>query len=160
MKPNDIIARMDGFALELLEAAPKAEALQDRIAVFKEIGRWVMIKNGLEDSDGEGIRDYRHRLKGNAPDGKDDKRPSTFNRVGKPPVALEPDDPSVGDGLAQLRARIPRSGDGANNRRIRSLSQHTGGPPFAHAGRDRSVSAELPGTPESVGTDANGGGKL
>ena len=110
--PNlNIAKRMDYLARDLMaKASDGTLPLEERVGIFKEIAKWVAIKNKLDDSgsEGSGIDEYRNRLKSAAAGGAPDPGPDARARPVKPPkpefaIVGEPE----GSRLAELRRRLP-----------------------------------------------------
>ena len=95
---DQIVSKMEALALTMLE---KVETKDEKINldlqmdVFERIGKWVAIKNKLENDDGGGIADYKRRLQGAA-----DKHPKRSRHE------------TGGSRLDAFKSRIPRADDG------------------------------------------------
>jgi hypothetical protein len=66
-RKTELVASKDVFAIELLEQAKTSESLADKIAAFEKIGRWIAIKNRLEDKDeveGASLAALKVRIRG------------------------------------------------------------------------------------------------
>ena len=158
MAEGDIIAQMDGFALDLLTNAKSAEALADKVAAFKEVGKWVAIKNRLEDAEDEGehLRDLKSRF-------KSDTAVRTGHRSGvglrgRHPDSLDADEPDAGTGLEALRARIPRTGNGGDDGGVRGAGGNPGGAAATAPRRHRSIRPSVSsGQQPDAGHDDSGG---
>ena len=108
-KGVDLIGVMDNFAGELLEQAKATEGLADKIAAFEKIGRWIAIKNRLEDKDDESgalLTNLKARLRGRpihlTPE---HQRMAALRRWGKSDATSEGD--NGGPALEALKAKLP-----------------------------------------------------
>lgn len=122
VKSDDFVDKMDQFANELMDKARSSDvSLQSGLDTFKELARWVGIKNRLGDLDGTGesLDEFRAKLRSSeapprsgAPRGANwAKRNSTPHIVGgqggsaldairrKLPSANAGDDAGAGDDL-------------------------------------------------------------
>lgn len=124
-----VVQKMDAFAIELLGLAKASESLADKIAAFEKIGKWVAIKNKLEDKEenmGASLNDLKRKLKidasgtkgrpGNPHPSPHAQRLGGLARWGHPP----PPDGNGGPALDALKAKLPASGRGADNGGVRS----------------------------------------
>jgi hypothetical protein len=84
-KGKTLIAWMDRFAAELLKRGRVAEGLEDQLAVFDRIAKWIAIKRGVEDGDQEGalLNDLRSRV--NSERGRPAASPSSGPLFAPPP---------------------------------------------------------------------------
>lgn len=100
-----IVNSMEALALDLLKRAegPKV-AIDVQMDVFDRIGKWIAIKNKLENDDGGGIAEYKRALAGEA-----HKHPTARRSRGRP------DQPTGGAALAALKSRIPSADDGGSS---------------------------------------------
>lgn len=100
--------RMDEYMLRLLDEAEMASGqltIEQRLAVFNSLGKWVAIKNKLMDvMEGEQLNDLRTRLySGEAPG-------DTTERTRRANAAKRGYATGNARGLAELKARLPRAG--------------------------------------------------
>ena len=94
---EQIVHKMEALALSMLgEVDVDKITLDLKMDVFERVGKWIAIKNKLENDDGGGIADYKRRLQG-APD----KHPPRRSRG-----------ETGGDRLAAIKSRLPGSNDG------------------------------------------------
>lgn len=158
MAEGDIIAQMDTFALDLLSGAKSAEALADKTAAFKEVAKWVAIKNRLEDAgeEGEGIRDLKSRFKSD--DAKPTRGPGAGRGAHLRDRSRDPDEPGAGTGLEALRARIPGSGRRGDDGGVHGDRGDSGGAAASAARRNRRVRPVIPGgeQPDAADNDSSG----
>jgi hypothetical protein len=66
-RKTELVASMDAFAEGLLEQARVSESLADKISAFEKVGKWIAIKNRLEDKDcetGASLNDLKSKLRG------------------------------------------------------------------------------------------------
>ena len=101
-----IILKQEALALDLLQAAEKSDNLDMKMDLFERVGKWVSIKNKLENDDGGGIADYKRRL--HAESSETDKHPAA--RRSRPAQA------NGGSRLDAIKSRIPQSNDGGSDR--------------------------------------------
>jgi hypothetical protein len=115
--------RMDEFGARLLTAAEDAPDLEDKLAVFKAVGRWVAIKHAIKagDEKGGGLAGYRKTLRGGADKppkrrGFQDHTPEQQRaRVMRRWHPGSDSNSSEGDGgpeLEAFKARLPKSSHG------------------------------------------------
>ena len=93
-----IILKQEALALDLLQAAEKSDNLDMKMDLFEKVGKWVWIKNKLEDDGAGGIADYKRRL--HAESSETDKHPAA-RRSGRQ-TAL-----NGGSKLDAIKSRIP-----------------------------------------------------
>ena len=97
-----IILKQEALALDLLAEASKSDNLDMKMDLFEKVGKWVWIKNKLEDDGAGGIADYKRRL--HAESSETDKHPAA--RRPRPAQA------NGGSRLDAIKSRIPRTDDG------------------------------------------------
>ena len=96
-----IILKQEALALDLLQAAEKSDNLDMKMDLFERVGKWVSIKNKLENDDGGGIADYKRRL--HAESSETDKHPAA--RRSRPAQA------NGGSRLDAIKSRISATND-------------------------------------------------
>ena len=101
-----IILKQEALALDLLAAAAKSDNLDMKMDLFEKVGKWVWIKNKLEDDGAGGIADYKRRL--HSESSETDKHPAA--RRSRPAQA------NGGSRLDAIKSRIPQSNDGSSSR--------------------------------------------
>jgi len=98
-----IIRKQEALALTMLEKADKTDITIDiQLDVFDKVGRWVAIKNKLEDEGAGGINDFKRRITGET---DSDRRSAKRNRA---PGATPESRPR----LEALKGRLPTAGAG------------------------------------------------
>jgi hypothetical protein len=123
-KSDNLVEKLDAFALELL-AATEGGGVQQKVDIFKEIARWVGIKNRLDTGDtdeGSRLNGYRDQLANPAPPPAEPDRPG--RAINKPGAARAaslkrwakdggPDtaDDNGGSALDAIKSRLPRGSD-------------------------------------------------
>jgi hypothetical protein len=116
-KKDELVKSVDAFANELRELARKDDIiLQVRLEVFRELARWVAVKNKLSETEesGDGLSELRQRInrppqKG-APSERASQRRESFSRF--------PENPARGgSALEAIKRALPRAngGDDAND---------------------------------------------
>ena len=102
---EEIVRKMEALAISMLARVDvKSEKvnLDLQMDVFERVGKWIAIKNKLENDDGGGIADYKRRLTGET-----DKHYSPSRRP-----RGRADQPSGGRALDAIKSRIPSADDG------------------------------------------------
>ena len=105
---DQIVSKMEALALTMLERVGGQDekiTLDLRMDVFERVGKWIAIRNKLENDDGGGIADYKRRLHG---EGAADKHPAGARRSGR---AGE----TGGARLAAIKSRIPAANAGGDD---------------------------------------------
>ena len=111
---DEIIKKQEELALEMLgKVLGKSGTDEEKIPldlkmdIFEKIGKWVAIKNKLENDDGNGIADYKSRLR--EAEGVSDKRPRTARRgrAAEPAPVL-----NGGKQLDRFKQRLHSTDDG------------------------------------------------
>jgi hypothetical protein len=105
---EEIVRKMEALAIAMLARVDvKSEKvnLDLQMDVFERVGKWIAIKNKLENDDGNGIADYKRRLTGET-----DKHvsPSRRPRRGNP-------EETGGRALQAIKSRIPGADDGGDD---------------------------------------------
>lgn len=100
---EQIVHRMEALALDMLEGT-KDVNLDIKMDVFERVGKWVSIKNKLENQDGGDIRDYKRILHGES---EIDKHPAAARRSGRKHAV-----PNGGSRLEAIKSRIPKDDAG------------------------------------------------
>lgn len=94
-----IILKQEALALDLLKAAETSDNLDMKMDLFEKVGKWVWIKNKLEDDGAGGIADYKRRL--HAESSETDKRPTARRSRGA--------EQNGGARLDAIKSRIPQA---------------------------------------------------
>ena len=94
---SQIVLKQEELALDLLKEAKTCDSLDLKMDLFEKVGKWVWIKNKLEDDGAGGIADYKRRL--HAESSETDKHPAA-RRSGRQ-VA------NGGSRLDAIKSRIP-----------------------------------------------------
>lgn len=94
-----IILKQEALALDLLAEASKSDNLDMKMDLFEKVGKWVWIKNKLEDDGAGGIADYKRRL--HAESSEADKRPTARRSRGA--------EQNGGARLDAIKSRIPQA---------------------------------------------------
>ena len=94
-----IILKQEALALDLLAEASKSDNLDMKMDLFEKVGKWVWIKNKLEDDGAGGIADYKRRL--HAESSETDKHPAARRSRGA--------EQNGGAKLDAIKSRIPKS---------------------------------------------------
>jgi hypothetical protein len=142
-----IILKQEALALDLLKSAENCDSLDMKMDLFERVGKWVSIKNKLENDDGGGIADYKRKL--HAASGEADKHPAA-RRSGRDSQA------NGGARLNAIKSRIPAGNDGGSDRHGGDSGDEDA-PPAGHAG---SNGTGLHGNPEPGAVAAGGNGDL
>ena len=107
---EEIIRKQEALALTMLKASDQPGITIDvQLDVFDKVGRWVAIKNKLEDEGAGAINDFKRRIQG------EDNQPKHYppNRRPKGWVAPEPKQPRLDALKGRLpHAAVPRGDDG------------------------------------------------
>ena len=138
-----IILKQEALALDLLKSAEDCDNLDMKMDLFERVGKWVSIKNKLENDDGGGIADYKRKL--HAATGETDKHPAA-GRSRRQAAA------NGGSRLDAIKSRIPHADDVSAD----SHGGDSGDEDSAAAGHAGSNGAGLHGDTEP-GTVAVGG---
>ena len=93
-----IILKQEALALDLLKSAENCDNLDMKMDLFEKVGKWVWIKNKLEDDGAGGIADYKRRL--HAESSETDKHPAAGRSRRKTAD-------NGGAALAALKSRLP-----------------------------------------------------
>ena len=142
-----IILKQEALALDLLKSAETCDSLDMKMDLFERIGKWVAIKNKLEDDGAGGIADYKRRL--HAEQSETDQHPAA-RRPGHGAQA------NGGARLNAIKSRIPRSDDaGADGDR-----RGGGGEDAAVAGDAGGVRPGAAGDTQPGALSASGHGNL
>ena len=94
---------MEALAITMLDRVDGKDdkvTLDLKLDVFERVGKWIAIKNKLENDDGGGIADYKRRLAGETDKHyPPSRRPRRGEEVG-------------GRALKSIKSRIPGANDG------------------------------------------------
>ncbi len=108
---EEIVRKMERLALNMLGQVDGKEtekvSLDIKMDVFDRVGKWIAIKNKLENDDGGGIADYKRRLHGEST--SDKHYPPSRRPRGRT------DQPSGGAGLDAIKSRISGADDGGHD---------------------------------------------
>ena len=96
-----IVSKQEALALDLLAEAAKSDNLDMKMDLFEKVGKWVWIKNKLEDDGAGGIADYKRRL--HAESREADKHPSARRSRSS--------EANGGSRLNAIKSRIPGAVD-------------------------------------------------
>ena len=102
---DQIVHKMEELALDMIAKLNGKDITLDlKMDVFDRVGKWIAIKNKLENDDGGGIADYKRRLAGET-----DKLPAARRpRRGNP-------DEIGGRALKAIKSRIPAANAGGDD---------------------------------------------
>ncbi len=102
-RAQSIINKQEALALRILERVDNGEAQLDvQLDAFEKIGKWVAIKNKLEDDGAGDINRFKERIQG-APD-------RHYSPSRRPKGWIAPDEPKPR--LEAIRARLPHGSSG------------------------------------------------
>ena len=98
-----IILKQEALALDLLAEAGKSDNLDMKMDLFEKVGKWVWIKNKLEDDGAGDINRFKERIGADTEERRypPSRRPKGYTE----PPAKQPR-------LAALRSRVSATGDG------------------------------------------------
>lgn len=99
---TQIILKQEELALVLLQEAKNCDSLDLKMDLFEKIGKWVWIKNKLEDDGAGGIADYKRRL--HAESGETDKHPAARRSRSA--------EQNGGSRLNAIKSRLPNGSNG------------------------------------------------
>ena len=100
-----IILKQEALALDLLKSAESSDSLDMKMDLFEKVGKWVWIKNKLEDDGAGGIADYKRRL--HAEPSEADKHKAAGRSRGA--------EQNGGSRLNAIKSRLPTANDGGDD---------------------------------------------
>ena len=101
---EEIVRKMEAQAINMLdEVADKTKKhnLDTKMDVFERVGKWIAIKNKLENDDGGGIAEFKRRLHGES---ETDKHYPPSRR---PRGSKAPEPANGGSRLDAIRSKLP-----------------------------------------------------
>ena len=141
-----IILKQEALALDLLKSAESSDSLDMKMDLFEKVGKWVWIKNKLEDDGAGGIADYKRRL--HAESSETDKHPTARRSRGA--------EQNGGSRLNAIKQRLPTADVDSDD----GDSGSGGDKDAAASSHGRRNGAGLHGNPEPGAIPAGGDGDL